>query len=48
MNEVAAQVGSGVVDGGWGYVTIAYAAAWLTIAGYSLSIWLRTPKGGSV
>ncbi|HMV66717.1 MAG TPA: hypothetical protein PKA64_07695 [Myxococcota bacterium] len=46
MNEVAGQIGSGVVDGGWGYVTFAYALSWLVIGGYSLSLWLRTPRGG--
>jgi hypothetical protein len=40
-------VGAGVVDGGWGYVTFAYALAWTVLGGYALITWLRTPRGGA-
>jgi len=37
-----AQVGSGRIQGGWGYVVISYAIAYGVIALYGVSLWLRT------
>ena len=39
-----AQVGSGRIQGGWGYVWTSYAIAYGALALYSLSLWLRRPK----
>lgn len=36
-----ADVGSGMIDGGWIYVQAAYALCWITLSGYALSLWLR-------
>jgi hypothetical protein len=36
-----AQVGLGVIQGGWGYVWVVYAATWLCLSGYVLSLHLR-------
>jgi hypothetical protein len=40
----AGEVGSGRIQGGWGYVWVSYGIAWGSIALYSLSLWLRRPK----
>ena len=40
----AGEVGSGRIQGGWGYVWTSYGIAWGSIALYSLSLWLRRPK----
>jgi hypothetical protein len=40
----AGEVGSGRIQGGWGYVWASYGIAWGSIALYSLSLWLRRPK----
>ncbi|HEX8697206.1 MAG TPA: hypothetical protein VF815_00075 [Myxococcaceae bacterium] len=40
----AGEVGSGRIQGGWGYVWASYGIAWGAIALYSLSLWLRRPK----
>jgi hypothetical protein len=40
----AGEVGSGRIQGGWGYVWVSYGIAWGAIALYSLSLWLRRPK----
>ncbi len=39
----AARVGSGRIEGGWGYVWVAYAITWSALALYALSLWLRRP-----
>ena len=36
---------TGVLQGGWEYITAAYAVTWLFLAGYTLSLWLRRPSG---
>ena len=43
----AGEVGSGRIQGGWGYVWVSYGIAWGSIALYSLSLWLRRPKTAS-
>lgn len=40
----AGEVGSGRIQGGWGYVWASYGIAWGSIALYSLSLWVRRPK----
>ncbi len=40
----AGEVGSGRIQGGWGYVWASYGITWGAIALYSLSLWLRRPK----
>jgi hypothetical protein len=37
-----AQVGSGRIQGGWGYVTASYVIAYGVLALYAVSLWLRT------
>jgi hypothetical protein len=45
LAQVAAgEVGSGRLQGHWGYVWVSYGIAWGAIALYSLSLWLRRPK----
>ncbi|MDY7230732.1 hypothetical protein [Hyalangium rubrum] len=45
LAQVAAgEVGSGRIQGGWGYVWVSYGIAWGSLALYSLSLWLRRPK----
>ncbi|MFL5319108.1 MAG: hypothetical protein ACJ790_05585 [Myxococcaceae bacterium] len=36
-----AQVGSGRITGGWGYVYFAYGATLFTVVAYSVSLFLR-------
>jgi hypothetical protein len=40
----AGEVGSGRIQGGWGYVWASYGITWGAFALYSLSLWLRRPK----
>ncbi|MBN1204505.1 MAG: hypothetical protein JXB05_06240 [Myxococcaceae bacterium] len=40
----AGEVGSGRIQGGWGYVWVSYGITWGAFALYSLSLWLRRPK----
>lgn len=40
----AGEVGSGRIQGGWGYVWVSYGITWGALALYSLSLWLRRPK----
>ncbi|WP_307732545.1 hypothetical protein [Stigmatella ashevillensis] len=40
----AGQVGSGRIQGGWGYVWVSYGITWGALALYSLSLWLRRPQ----
>lgn len=40
----AGEVGSGRIQGGWGYVWVSYGITWGSLALYSLSLWLRRPK----
>ena len=35
-------VGSGIVDGGWTFVTAAYVLTWVMLIGYTLSLWIRS------
>lgn len=35
------QVGTGVVTGGWTFVTVSYALSWALLAGYAASLWWR-------
>jgi hypothetical protein len=39
---LAAEVGVGRIQGGWGYVWACYGIAWGSLAGYALFLWLRT------
>lgn len=41
------EVGSGVLSGGWEYVTLAYVITWATFIGYAVSLWARNPGGRS-
>lgn len=43
--DQVAEVGSGVVTGGWTYVTAAYAVCWTVLVGYVASLWWRHPRG---
>jgi hypothetical protein len=48
LAQVAAgEVGSGRIQGGWGYVWVSYGITWGALALYSLSLWLRRPKNSS-
>lgn len=38
-----AQVGSGRIQGGWGYVWACYAVTIATLVLYALSLWVRRP-----
>ena len=40
----AGEVGSGRIQGGWGYVWVSYGITWGAFALYSLSLWLRRPQ----
>lgn len=40
------EVGSGVVTGGWSYVTAAYTFTWIVLAGYTASLMIRA-RGGA-
>ena len=45
LAQVAAgEVGSGRIQGGWGYVWTSYGITWGALALYALSLWLRRPK----
>lgn len=35
---------TGTVTGGWGYVIAAYVATWVFLGGYTLSLFLRSPR----
>ncbi len=35
------EIGTGVITGGWQYVTAAYVLSWVTFVGYAISLWLR-------
>ncbi len=35
---------TGVVQGGWEYVTAAYAVTWIAFGGYAVSLWVRTAR----
>jgi hypothetical protein len=49
LGQVAAgEVGSGRIQGGWGYVWVSYGITWGALVLYSLSLWLRRPKNSSV
>ena len=41
------EVGSGVIQGGWGYVQLAYAMSWTVFIGYTISLWLRSSEPAS-
>ena len=30
---------NGVIQGGWVYVAVAYSLVWVTLIGYSISVW---------
>ncbi len=38
------RVGSGRIQGGWGYVWASYAITWSAIILYTLFLWLRRPE----
>ena len=38
------EIGAGVVTGGWEYVTAAYVLSWAMLVGYTVSLWLRSPR----
>jgi hypothetical protein len=40
----AGEVGSGRIQGGWGYVWVSYGITWGALALYALSLWVRRPK----
>ncbi len=44
VQAAAPQVGSGVVSGGWSYVWAGYGLTWVTLALYTLSLYLRRPQ----
>ncbi len=35
------EIGGGVVSGGWTYVMVSYAATWILLGGYAVSLWRR-------
>jgi len=35
------EIGAGVVSGGWTFVYVSYAATWLALGGYAVSLWWR-------
>ena len=37
------EMGSGVLQGGWEYVTAAYVITWVFFIGYTVSLWTRHP-----
>ena len=41
---VLAQVGSGRIQGGWGYVWACYGLTLATLLLYTLSLWVRRPR----
>lgn len=41
LNQILGEVGSGRIQGGWGYVWTSYGVTWSAIALYSLSLWRR-------
>ena len=41
--DAATRVGSGRIQGGWGFVWASYAIAYGSMALYGLSLWLRRP-----
>ena len=38
------EVGSGVVTGGWGYITASYVVVYVTLVGYAISLFRRRSK----
>lgn len=40
------EVGSGMVSGGWTYVTASYVLTWTLLTGYAVSLWWRSRRGG--
>lgn len=42
------EVGTGLVTGGWSYVTAAYVASWVALIGYAVSLWVRERRGGEL
>ncbi|HYH95246.1 hypothetical protein [Hyalangium sp.] len=44
----AGEVGSGRIQGGWGFVWVSYGITWGALALYSLSLWIRRPKNSPV
>jgi hypothetical protein len=40
------EIGTGVIQGGWEYVTLAYAMSWVVFIGYTVSLWTRSTEGG--
>lgn len=47
VGGAAADVGTGVVAGGVEYVAAAYAVSWILLGGYVLSLFVRSPRGGT-
>ncbi|RJS16346.1 hypothetical protein DRW03_30880 [Corallococcus sp. H22C18031201] len=37
-------VGTGRIQGGWGYVWASYGITWAALALYALSLWMRRPR----
>ncbi|NTX07925.1 heme exporter protein CcmD [Myxococcus sp. CA051A] len=44
LAQAAGQVGSGRIQGGWGYVWACYGITVVALVLYSLSLWLRRPQ----
>ncbi|AKF82097.1 Heme exporter protein D (CcmD) [Myxococcus fulvus] len=44
LAQAAGQVGSGRIQGGWGYVWACYGITVAALVLYSLSLWLRRPQ----
>ncbi|QSQ15124.1 hypothetical protein [Myxococcus landrumensis] len=44
LAQAAGQVGSGRIQGGWGYVWACYGSTIAVLVLYSLSLWLRRPQ----
>ena len=40
-------VGSGLVSGGEPFVWAAYIVSWIVLVGYTVGLWIRTPRGGA-
>ena len=47
MTPETAAAEVGVVTGGWGFVTAAYALTWIMFVGYAFSLWRRGRQQGT-
>ena len=46
MSIVIATAGSGVIEGGWGFVWAAYGLTWATMVAYTISLFARARSAG--